>query len=368
MCGAFGNRSWRKGSDQDVEISPQLCSRIVQTLNIPQGVCLGSSLAAASLDVSFEHPVVRWSGLHDQLSSVFSVASGRCEMGLKHPGMVQLRLLLQQIVVCLCLLFWVTACSENTTPPQLGSFTYSKGNAQCSSSSRPGLAGAIDGKTSANGIRYMVRTPLNYDATFAHPLLMVYAPAGMSRWASERFTGLTTIATGAGFVVVYADHKQLAIPTVEQLGNISALVSKEWCIDEKRIVATGHSDGGTASLALAVLETTRKIPAAIAPSAAGWTGNDLESFQCREPIPVMIMHGKKDTLFPGWGLQTSAWWARCNHCDVAKTKVVEGGCHVYQGCASGGATLYCEGVGGHRDWPDLNPLMLEFLLHPEKFL
>ena len=35
MCGAFGSRLWRKGSSQDVETSPQLCSRIVQTLNIP---------------------------------------------------------------------------------------------------------------------------------------------------------------------------------------------------------------------------------------------------------------------------------------------------------------------------------------------
>jgi polyhydroxybutyrate depolymerase len=197
---------------------------------------------------------------------------------------------------------------------------------------------------------------------------MVYAPAGTSRWASERLTGLTTEATRAGFVVVYADHKQLNIATVEQLGKIPELVAKEWCIDEKRIYATGHSDGGTASLALAVLDKTKKIPAAIAPSAAGWTGKDLEEFQCPAPIPVMIMHGKNDTLFPGWGAQTSAWWAKCNGCDVTKIKTVEGGCRAYQGCASGGATVYCEGSGGHRDWPNLNRVMLEFFAHPEKFL
>lgn len=214
----------------------------------------------------------------------------------------------------------------------------------------------------------MVRTPSNYDATFAHPLLMVYAPAGQSRWASERFVGLTTAATGAGFVVVYADHRQLNIPTVEQLAAIPELVAMDWCIDEKRVFATGHSDGGTASLALALLEKTKKIPAAIAPSAAGWTGKDLQSFQCRDPIPVMIMHGKNDTLFPGWGAQTSAWWAGCNRCDVAKTKIVEGGCRAYLGCAAGGATLYCEGTGGHRDWPNLNRVMLKFFAHPEKFL
>ncbi|MBS0153013.1 MAG: hypothetical protein JSS38_00315 [Nitrospira sp.] len=288
-------------------------------------------------------------------------------MGLKRAVGLQPRLR-QRLVVCASLFFLITACSENTAPPQLEAFVYPKGTVQCPAGSRPGLAGAIDGKTSEDGIRYMVRTPSNYEATFAHPLLMVYAPAGMSRWTSERLTGLTSRATGAGFVVVYADHKQLNIQTIEELGKIPELVAKEWCIDEKRVYATGHSDGGTASMALAVLDKTKQIPTAIAPSAAGWTGKDLEAFQCRDPIPVMILHGKNDTLFPGWGAQTSAWWAKCNSCDVTKTKPVEGGCRAYQGCASGGATVYCEGPGSHRDWPNLNQVMLEFFAHPEKLL
>ena len=267
----------------------------------------------------------------------------------------------------LSLYLTLTACSENEQPPQLGAFAYANATGHCPGGSRPGLAGAIDGKVSADGIRYMVRTPSNYDATFAHSLLMVYAPAGQSRWASERFVGLTTASTGAGFVVVYADHKQLSPTTVEQLGTIPGLVAREWCIDERKVFVTGHSDGGTASLALAVLDKTKKIPTAIAPSAAGWTGKDLEEFQCRDPLPVMIMHSKNDSLFPGWGSQTSAWWAGCNHCDVTKTKPVEGGCRAFQGCASGGVTLYCEGTGSHRDWPNLNRVILEFFAHPEKF-
>lgn len=213
----------------------------------------------------------------------------------------------------------------------------------------------------------MVRTPSNYDPTFAHPLLMVYAPAGLSRWESERLTSITTSATGAGFVVVYTDHKSLNISTIEQLGTIPDLVAKEWCIDEHRVSVTGHSDGGTASLMLAVIEKTKTVPATIAPSAAGVTGKDLEAYQCPAPIPVMIMHSKNDKLFPGWGAQTSAWWAGCNQCDVTKTRPLEGGCRAYQGCASGGATLYCEGTGSHRDWLNLNPVMLDFFVHPEKF-
>lgn len=317
MCGAFGSRLWLKGCDGRLIIPlqnlNQLCPRLV-------------------------NPNV---------------------IGNLYPP----------LVVCVVLSFHIatTACSENTTPPPIEAFAYPATAERCLAGSRSGAAGATDGKVSAEGIKYMVRTPSNYDATFTHSLLMVYAPAGMSRWASERFTGLTTTATGAGFVVVYADHKQLNIPTVEQLGTIPGLVAKEWCIDEKRIYATGHSDGGTASLMLAVLDKTKQVPTATAPSAAGVTGKDLEAFQCRDPIPVMIMHGKNDSLFPGWGAQTSAWWAKCNSCDVTKIKPVEGGCLAYQGCATGGATLYCEGTGSHRDWPNLNRVILEFFTHPGNF-
>lgn len=275
----------------------------------------------------------------------------------------------QQIMICTSLFFLATACTENGTPPQLEAYAYpsAPSTIRCPTGSRSGLAGATDGKVSADGIRYMVRTPSNYDTTFAHPLLVVYAPAGQSRWASERLTSLTTAATGAGFIVAYVDHRQLSVSTIEQLGTIPDIIAKEWCIDEKRVYATGHSDGGTASLMLAVLDKTKKVPAAVAPSAAGVTGKDLESFQCRDPIPVMIMHGKNDSLFPGWGAQTAAWWAGCNHCDVARTKKVEGGCLAYQGCAANSPTLYCEGTGSHRDWPNLNRVMLEFFTHPETF-
>ena len=211
-------------------------------------------------------------------------------------GAVRRVLLTQQIVICASLFFIVSACTENETPPQLEAYAYPSASTstRCEASARAGHAGAIDGKTSADGIRYMVRTPSNYDATFAHPLLMVYAPAGQSRWASERFAGLTTAATGAGFVVVYTDHKPLNISTIEQLGAIPGLVAKEWCVDESKVSVTGHSDGGTASLMLAVIEKTKNVPATIAPSAAGVTGKDLEAYQCRAPIPVMIMHGEKD--------------------------------------------------------------------------
>jgi polyhydroxybutyrate depolymerase len=269
----------------------------------------------------------------------------------------------------ICINLTLFACSDSGTPPKLEAYAYSSAQVsmRCELGARVGSAGATDGEVSADGIRYNVRTPSNYDASVAHPLLMVYAPAGQNRWGSERFTGLTPSATGAGFVVVYADHRSLGIPALEQLSKIPGLVAKKWCIDEKKVYVTGHSDGGTVSSILAVHDQTKTLPAAIAPSAAGLNRKDLEAYQCRAPIPVMIMHSAKDSLFPGWGAQTGAWWAACNKCDIATTRKIDGGCIAYQKCAAGGATLYCEGTGSHREWPQLNRLMLDFFAHPENF-
>ncbi len=56
-------------------------------------------------------------------------------------------------------------------------------------------------------IRYLVKAPVNYDATRRHPLLVVFSPAGASAEDSERFTRLTPLATRKGFIVAYVAHR-----------------------------------------------------------------------------------------------------------------------------------------------------------------
>jgi polyhydroxybutyrate depolymerase len=125
---------------------------------------------------------------------------------------------------------------------------------------------------------------------------------------------------------------------------------------------TGHSDGGTVSTGLALLESTRADVSGIAVSAAGFTRQDLEAMQCRAPIPVMIMHGAKDTLFPGWGRDTAQWWAHCNGCSAPVAGPDASGCVTYSNCASAAPVLYCEGPQSHREWPGLEARIVEFLL------
>ena len=161
---------------------------------------------------------------------------------------------------------------------------------RCDPGTKSGNSGASTDEKTSVGIRYMVKTPVNYDATIAHPLLMVYAPGGRNRYESEEYMYLTQEATAAGFIVAYADHRTMTPKTIEELAEIPGLIEKTWCIDKKRIFLTGHSDGGTTAMGIAFLNGTKHIPAAIVPSAVGIRGEDLKEYHCPNPLPVMVMH------------------------------------------------------------------------------
>jgi polyhydroxybutyrate depolymerase len=231
---------------------------------------------------------------------------------------------------------------------------------RCDPGTNPGPAGVSNDEKTSAGIGYMVKTPVNYDANIAHPLLMVYAPAGKNRYESEDFVPLTQEATAAGFIVAYADHRAMNPETIEKLAEIPGLIEKKWCIDHKRIFLTGHSDGGTVATGIAFLNGTKHIPAAIAPSAMGIRGEDLKQYSCPQPLPVMVMHSSQDTLFPGYGKETIQWWAACNGCDAVPPVKDAGGCVTYRGCKNNVTTRYCEGTGTHSHWPGNNKTIIEF--------
>ncbi|MFN0317142.1 MAG: poly(3-hydroxybutyrate) depolymerase [Burkholderiales bacterium] len=222
-----------------------------------------------------------------------------------------------------------------------------------------GAAGYSELRT-AKGIRFTVVAPSNYDSTRRHPLLVVYAPASSGRLETERVTSFTQPATHAGFIAAYADHPSMSVESTKELGTIASLVTVKWCVDESRVFYSGHSDGGTVSHALAVLPGVRGRAAGIAPSAAGMTAQDLAAYGCPALMAVMVMHSKRDKLFPGWGEQTAKWWAQCNRCDAGRTISQPNGCVAFQGCDPRGPTLYCEGDGTHSKWPGRAQAIMDF--------
>jgi len=244
----------------------------------------------------------------------------------------------------------------------LGEAVYAVNNntLRCDPGTKPGTTGASNDEKTSAGIRYMVKTPFNYNSSIAHPLLMVYAPGGRNRYESEEYMYLTQEATAAGFIVAYADHRTMTPKTIEELAEIPGLIEKKWCIDKKRIFLTGHSDGGTTAMGIAFINGTKHIPAAIAPSAVGIRGEDLKEYQCPNPLPVMVMHSSHDTLFPGYGKEAIQWWAACNGCDTASPVKDADGCITFGVCKNNVTTRYCEGTGTHPEWPGKNKAIIDF--------
>jgi polyhydroxybutyrate depolymerase len=239
-------------------------------------------------------------------------------------------------------------------------YTVDSNTLRCEPGTKPGGAGPSNDEKTPAGIRYMVKTPANYDSSVAHPLLMVYAPGGRTRYESEDYMYLTQEGTAAGFIVAYADHRKMTPQAIEELAEIPGLIEKKWCIDKKQIFLTGHSDGGTIAMGIAFIKGTKHIPAAIAPSAMGIRGEDLKEQSCPNPLPVMVMHSSHDNLFPGYGKEAITWWAACNGCDSASPVQDADGCITYRGCKNNVTTRYCEGSGTHPEWPGKNKAIIDF--------
>ena len=153
--------------------------------------------------------------------------------------------------------------------------------AGCQPGAKPGEAGSSDDEKTDDGIHFSVRTPSNYKDTIAHPLLMVYAPAGRDREEAEEHVYLTSEATAAGFVIAYADHRPLSPESVVQLAEIPKLIQEKWCIDKKRIFLTGHSDGGTVAMGTAFFNGTKHE-------------TDMSSGRGLRPVCITGNHGFSD--------------------------------------------------------------------------
>lgn len=232
---------------------------------------------------------------------------------------------------------------------------------QCPHHEHPGTSRPAGGKTAhphkdeqgdagAQLPRFHVRTPRNYDSRFAHPLLVVFSPAGFSGKLTERFTGLTAMATARGLIVAYVDHVPLGLKQARRLAHLPATIAAEWCIDRDRVSLAGHSDGGTVAQVIGLLEErAAAAPVAIVASAGGLLESDFPALTCPVRMHVLLFHGATDDHFPGYGESAAQGWARCLRCD-AEPQTDAQGCLAYSGCA--GSLRLCLHDGGHLTWPE----------------
>lgn len=265
------------------------------------------------------------------------------------------------LLVALIVFFQFRAPSIDPALLKPASYAYPTSvKASCSNKADSGLAGISENNKTVSGAKYNLRTPSNYNPTVAHPLIVVFAPAGTSTKKSERHVHLTKEATEAGYIIAYASNIRLSLEAIDKLSSIPQDIQQKWCIDSTRIYYTGHSDGGTITNALTFLPSSEHKPTAIAPSAAGMDAESLKQYKCPAPLPVMVFHNADDSHFSGFGKQAADWWANCNQCNNGLNEADTNGCRSYKNCPTSSKTYYCEGPGSHATWPNKNNVLINF--------
>ncbi len=165
---------------------------------------------------------------------------------------------------------------------------------------------------------YEIHVPASYKAGKKVPMVMVFHGGGGNPGAVRTTTGFDAISDREGFIVIYPggtgkseDARRLSwniliseTPATQNkkddLGFVRAVlkdVQGQFSIDDRRIYATGISQGGMMSYRLACDPDLSGRIAAIAP-VAGVMTVPTENCNPSRAVPIMHFHGMNDTVVP----------------------------------------------------------------------
>lgn len=247
-------------------------------------------------------------------------------------------------------------------------------------STRTGTSGRTVETVDHAGVtrRYILHVPAAYTGQEPVPLMVNYHPLLTDGAAAERSSGYKRLADREGFIVAFPDGQESAAwnvgpcctasRDVDDVGFTRALVAQvqsEYCIDAKRIYASGFSMGGGMSHYVAC--EAADLFAAVAPGAF-----DLfEENTCApaRPITVISFRSTSDFIVPYEGgrkesapngfrgthtflgaTATFERWAEINGC-TGQAMDEGGGCQTHNQCTDGVEVTLCTVGGGHA-WPD----------------
>ena len=203
------------------------------------------------------------------------------------------------------------------------------------------------------------------------PVPLVLNFHGLTQPASlqELLSDLTPLATARGWVVVYpmgvgrswnagtccGKAQAEGVDDVRYVRELVAQLSRELCIDRRRIYATGMSNGGLLSYRLAC--EASDLITAIAPVAAVEVA---ERCQPRRPVPVLAFNGTADPLVSyqgskGWEMPSAGAtierWRKRNACGASRVAWQGGEVKCEAGALCKAEAALCTVEGGGHTWP-----------------
>ena len=237
----------------------------------------------------------------------------------------------------------------------------------------------------SNGLRRKARIhiPKSYNSQHAQPLVLNLHAFLNTPTAQEMLTRMLPLAEERGIIMVYPHGSfyswnggmccgTASTSKVDDVEFIDKLIDKltgDYCIDDRRIYATGMSNGGFMTHRLAC-ELSDRI-AAIAP-VASVLGLPEASCIPERSVPIASFHGTNDLLVPYMGGtpvkpdlkvkfkfrsvdSTMSQWSDLNRCGYRKELVYNKKnvrCYQWQGCGRTATTIHCKAIGDTHTWPN----------------
>ncbi len=237
---------------------------------------------------------------------------------------------------------------------------------------------------------YRLHVPSSYQMNKPQPVVLVFHAYDGSAIEMEEYTGFSRLADQQDFIAVYPqgllDGRQARRRgeplwasigpnhfQVDDLHYVSVVLDdlqQKLCVDNHRIYATGHLNGGGMTAFLACRLAGRI--AAFAPISGDFY-NLPGGCNPRRPVAILDVHGTADpivpynggihnrvpaTINPGWPLLSiPQWvqaWATCDGCASGPTTFLRAGKVTglqWTDCQAGTVVIHYRIAGGTHPWP-----------------
>jgi polyhydroxybutyrate depolymerase len=236
----------------------------------------------------------------------------------------------------------------------------------------------------------LLHVPQGYAPSTGAMLVLSFHGFAMDAPTQQLISRMNKASDAKGFVVAYPQGVVRSwnagdccgtawtdsVDDVAFVDDLLAKIEAEYCIDPKRVYATGFSNGGFLSHRLGCERAN--VFAAIAP-VAGVMGMDPKRCNPSRPMPVIDFHGSSDPVVPYNGGMpflpvidlgvvdfrsvgdTLAAWKQKNACLGSPQTIYAKGdatCTRVDGCAQGADVVHCRIDGGGHTWPGGVPIPL----------